>query len=115
MTKGDDTMTETSSNYRVIGDASELGDNQINPYYLEDSKQRVAVARVDGRLYAFQDLCTHESCPLSAGLLTGTVLMCQCHGSQFELSDGAVLRGPAETPLRTYSVRELDGKLEIAP
>ncbi len=35
---------------------------------LEDLKRRVSVARVGGKLYAFDDLCPHEACPLSSGL-----------------------------------------------
>ena len=46
----------------------------VNPYYLEDRKQRVSIARVGRKLFAFDDLCPHEACPLSAGLLTGTTL-----------------------------------------
>ena len=83
--------------------------------YLEDRKLRVAVARVDDRLYAFDDLCTcaDERCPLSGGLLTGTTIMCQCHGSRFDVASGAVINGPATQPLTVYEVRELDGNIQI--
>ena len=49
----------------------------VLPYYLGDHKLRISIARVDGRLYAFGDLCprTDEPCPLSGGLLTGTAIM----------------------------------------
>jgi len=58
------------------------------PGDLGDHKRRISVARIDGRLYAFDDLCTctEEACPLSGGLLTGTTIMCQCHGSRFDIS-----------------------------
>ncbi len=49
----------------------------------------------------------------AAGLLTGTTLLCQCHGSQFDVTSGAVLRGPAEDTLTTYHVREKDGQIQI--
>ena len=29
----------------------------------------------------------------------GTVLLCACHGSEFDLRDGSVLEGPATDPL----------------
>src|SRR4051795_9866108 len=47
-----------------------------------DRKLRISVTRADDRLYAFDDLCTcgDAACPLSGGLLTGTTLMCECHG-----------------------------------
>jgi nitrite reductase/ring-hydroxylating ferredoxin subunit len=50
---------------------------------------------------------------LSAGLLTGTTLMSQYDGSQFDVRTGAVLRGPATAAVRTYDVREQDGKIQV--
>jgi len=57
----------TSTKFR-IPDKADLPDNYVNPYYLADVKKRVSVACVQGKLYAFEDLCTHEGRPLSAGL-----------------------------------------------
>jgi len=102
-----------STEFRTLDKTDRLPENYVNPYYLEDLKKRVSVARVQGKLYAFEDLCKHEGCPLSAGLLTGTTLMCQCHGSQYEVTSGAVLRGPATEALETYEVREKDGEIQI--
>ena len=51
--------------------------------------------------------------PLSAGLLTGTTLKCQCHGSQFDIASGAVLHGPPTKALTTYEVREEDGQIQL--
>lgn len=85
------------------------------PYYLDDSKRRISIARVGDRLYAFDDLCTcaREACPLSGGLLTGTTIMCQCHGSRFDITSGAVVNGPATEPLKVYAVQELGGRIQI--
>jgi len=73
----------------------------------------VSVARVAGALRAPDDPCTFDSVPLSAGLLTGTTLMCQCDGSQFDVTTGRVLRGPATLALVTYEVREQDGEIRV--
>jgi nitrite reductase/ring-hydroxylating ferredoxin subunit len=56
----------------------------------------VAVANVDGRLLAFDDTCIHRGCSLATGDLDGATVTCPCHGSQFDVTSGAVLRGPAE-------------------
>jgi nitrite reductase/ring-hydroxylating ferredoxin subunit len=106
-------MATSKAEFRSVGKLDHLRDNYVNPYYLEDLKHRVSVARVDGKLYAFDDLCTHDSVPLSAGLLTGTTLMCQCDGSQFDVASGRVLRGPAADALVTYEVREQDGEIQV--
>ena len=39
--------------------------------------------------------------------------MCQCHGSRFDITTGAVVDGPATEPLNVYEVREVDGSLRI--
>jgi 3-phenylpropionate/trans-cinnamate dioxygenase ferredoxin component len=108
-------MNQSTGGFRTLGDAAELAGEDVNPYYLEDLKRRVSVARTGGVLYAFDDLCpcATEQCPLSAGQLRETTLMCQCHGSQFDITSGAVVRGPATTALVTYEVREQDGDLQI--
>ena len=103
--------TNKTPTYRILGPAAELADNHVNPYYLEDLKHRVAVARITGKLFAFDDL--YKECPLSAGLLTGTTIMSQCDGSQFDVASGTVLRGPANARLATYEVRETNGLIEV--
>ena len=102
---------------RTLGPSDTVPDALVVPFYLEHVKRRISVARVDGRLYAFDDLCTcgGQPCPLSGGLLSGTTLMCQCHGSRFDVSTGAVLNGPAIDPLNRYEVREVDGAIQLRP
>jgi nitrite reductase/ring-hydroxylating ferredoxin subunit len=106
-------MRNSTIGFRSLGKSGELPDNSVNPYYVDELQQRVSVARIGGKLYAFSDLCTHEGCQLSAGKLTGTTLMCPCHGSQFDVATGAVLRGPAKRPLTTFEVREQGGEIEV--
>jgi nitrite reductase/ring-hydroxylating ferredoxin subunit len=39
--------------------------------------------------------------------------MCQCHGSEFDVTTGAVVRGPAAQPLSVYEVQLADGSIRI--
>jgi 3-phenylpropionate/trans-cinnamate dioxygenase ferredoxin subunit len=109
-------MTETAAGaFRTLGPADVVPDDFVVAYYLEDRKLRVSVARVAGRLFAFDDLCTcaDDACPLSGGLLTGTTIMCQCHGSRYDIATGAVVDGPATGALTIYEVREGEGGIQL--
>jgi 3-phenylpropionate/trans-cinnamate dioxygenase ferredoxin subunit len=101
--------------FRTLGPGAEIPNDFVVAFYLDDLKRRISVARVGDRLYAFDDLCTcaERACPLSGGLLTGTTLMCQCHGSRFDITDGAVINGPATNPLRTYEAQEVEGSIQV--
>jgi 3-phenylpropionate/trans-cinnamate dioxygenase ferredoxin component len=109
-------MTElTTAAFRTVGPGDAVADGTVVPYYVADRKLRISIARVEGRLYAFDDLCTcgDEPCPLSGGLLTGTTVMCQCHGSRFDLATGAVAGGPATDALNVYPVQQVGDDLQI--
>ena len=109
-------MTDLAADaFRTVGPGDAIPNDFVVPYYLDDLKLRVSVARVGDRLYAFDDLCTctPEACPLSGGLLSGTTIMCQCHGSRFDLTTGAVTGGQATEALNTYEVQEVEGSIRI--
>jgi 3-phenylpropionate/trans-cinnamate dioxygenase ferredoxin component len=109
-------MTQVAADaYRTLGPSDAIPNDYVVPYYLEDRKLRISVARVDDRLYAFDDLCTcgDAPCPLSGGLLTGTTIMCQCHFSRFDVTTGAVINGPATKALNVYDVEAVEGSIRI--
>lgn len=74
---------------------------------------RIAIANVGGTLHAFGDTCTHLHCSLAEGDLDATVVTCPCHGSQFDVTTGEVLRGPAQEPVRSYAVRVENDALQV--
>lgn len=55
-----------------------------------------------GEFKGFTNICTHMGCPLHD--VTSTI-NCNCHGSQFSISDGSVVNGPATSPLPTKAIK----------
>jgi 3-phenylpropionate/trans-cinnamate dioxygenase ferredoxin subunit len=109
-------MTELAAvAFRTVGPGNAIPNDFVAPFYLADRTLRVSIARAGDRLYAFDDLCTcaDQACPLSGGLLTGTTLMCQCHGSRFDITSGAVISGPATRQLKLYEVQEVEGDVQL--
>ena len=73
-------------------------------------KGDVAIFSVEGGLCATQAKCSHRQGLLSEGTLDGSTVTCPLHGAQFNVWTGAVLRGPAKDPLKTYRVT-VDGEV----
>lgn len=74
----------------------------------------IAVAKVGGRLFAFDELCSHLGCSLADGFVEGAQIICPCHFSAFRVTDGAVESGPAEAPIRTYPVEIVNGQISVS-
>jgi len=73
----------------------------------------VIVVRCADALYAVEDRCTHDGEPLNEGQVEECQIICPRHGSHFCLRTGEALTPPAYEPLRTYRVREQDGRVLI--
>jgi 3-phenylpropionate/trans-cinnamate dioxygenase ferredoxin subunit len=86
-----------------IGTAADVADGEMRVYDVDGTP--VNVANAGGRLYAFDDTCTHAQCSLAEGALDGITVTCDCHGSQFDVTSGAVLHGPARQPVRSRTVQ----------
>ena len=86
-----------------IGRAADVAPGEMRVFDVGGTS--VNVANAGGRLYGFDDTCTHAGCSLAEGDLEGTTVTCACHGSQFDVTSGDVLRGPASRPVRSRAVR----------
>ena len=73
----------------------------------------VIVVRCGDALYAVEDRCTHDGEPLNEGQVEECQIICPRHGSHFCLRTGEALTPPAYEPLRTYRVREQEGRVLI--
>ena len=71
--------------------------------------EEIALANVNGTIYAFDDTCTHMGGRLCQGLLEDTTVTCPLHGGQFDATTGEAVGPPAEEKLTTYRVQLNDG------
>src|SRR5215510_14092340 len=85
-----------------VGSANDIPEGEMRVFEIEGAK--VSVAAAGGHLHAFDDTCTHRGCSLASGKLDGTTVTCPCHGSQFDITSGAVIRGPATQSVRSHRV-----------
>lgn len=67
----------------------------------------VALANVDGKFYAIDNVCLHRGGPLAEGELTGNSVTCPWHGWPNEITAGKSLMNPA-VGVRTFAVEVRD-------
>lgn len=94
-----------------IGTTTDVADGEMRVFDVAGTK--VNVTNAGGHLYAFDDTCTHMACSLANGELKGTTVTCACHGSQFDVTQGTVIRGPAKRPVRSREVQVEGGELLV--
>jgi 3-phenylpropionate/trans-cinnamate dioxygenase ferredoxin subunit len=72
---------------------------------VEIDGRAIALFNVDGRLYAIDDVCTHDGGPLAEGKFEGEEVECPRHGARFNVKTGAALTMPAFEPVATHEVK----------
>jgi nitrite reductase/ring-hydroxylating ferredoxin subunit len=55
-----------------------------------------------GSFKAYDATCTHQGCEVAS--VSAGKISCPCHGSQFNIADGSVARGPAVVALRSRNI-----------
>lgn len=86
----------------------------LAPLVVEIDGVSVLMAAVNGRWFAVEDRCSHADCAFSEdGEVDGMVLICNCHGSEFDIRTGEATRMPASGPIRRFSLRVESGQIEV--
>jgi Rieske Fe-S protein len=67
------------------------------------AKKIVITQPQSGTFKAFTAVCTHAGC--TVGSVSGGTINCPCHGSRFNIANGAVVNGPAASPLAAVSIQ----------
>lgn len=86
---------------RVLG-LAELPPGRLA--YAEVDGLPIALANVDGAIYAFGDSCRHEGGPLSAGVLIDATVTCPWHGWTYDVRTGKSIVPPIGLRVPTYPV-----------
>jgi 3-phenylpropionate/trans-cinnamate dioxygenase ferredoxin component len=73
----------------------------------------IALYRLDGKVCAIDDVCTHEFALLSQGFVEGGTIECPLHQACFDIATGRCLSGPATVDLRSYEVRIEGGEVFV--
>ena len=94
-----------------LGDFSDLDNGELTTCEVGDLE--ILLCRVDGKLYAIEDNCSHADTPLREGRLSGVQVNCPLHGASFDVRDGSHSGPPAYTGVRCFEIVEDDSGVTV--
>ncbi len=103
------TMQTDSGSSVDLGPIENFPNHQGVP--IQVGQTTIALFRSDEKCWAIANTCSHAGGPLCEGAFDGTSVVCPWHGSRFDLTSGAVLRGPATQPQRVWPVTVSNGRI----
>jgi len=91
------------SDYVAVAKANEIEEGVVKVVRVGDAP--IGLTKVDGELFAFADVCTHDDGPVAEGELDEYIIECPRHGAKFDIRTGKVRQLPAVTPIPVYAVQ----------
>jgi 3-phenylpropionate/trans-cinnamate dioxygenase ferredoxin subunit len=85
-----------------VGSASDVPEGTVR--VVECAGRSLALANVDGELFAIDNVCTHDAGPLGEGELFQGRVICPRHGAAFDPKSGKVLTLPAVRDVAAFEV-----------
>ncbi|HWC87089.1 MAG TPA: Rieske 2Fe-2S domain-containing protein [Solirubrobacteraceae bacterium] len=96
-----------------LGASSQLPPGQGATYQDPTSgNPDIVIREANGSLVAHSAVCTHAGCTVG---YQGGQIVCPCHGAVYDAQTGAVISGPAPTPLAPRKVLEQGGEIYALP
>lgn len=101
-----------ADDFTAIGPLADIPEGQLTRMVVENVP--VVLLRHGDKIAVLAATCTHAGGPLDEGdMPSDGVIRCPWHGSRFRMETGKVVDGPATVAQPTYSVRILDGQVEV--
>ncbi|MFI8520085.1 Rieske (2Fe-2S) protein [Streptomyces sp. NPDC085481] len=104
--------TDASGGTEQSAPLARTGDIPVGGGKVIEGKGLVITQPKKGEFKAFSSRCTHQGCAVS-GVSDG-VIVCPCHQSRFDASDGSVKKGPATAPLEPAPIEVTGDAIRLA-
>lgn len=85
--------------------------NRVKGVTIGDKK--IALFKLEGKVYALNNVCSHEYTLLTEGDIFEDEVYCPLHGSPFDIRTGEVRGLPATEPVDSYPVKIEDGDIFV--
>ena len=88
--------------YVKVCSVEDIPVGQMRPFTVEHD--HIVICHTDDGFFALADECSHDSAPISSGLVKGCEIVCPRHGARFNAADGAATGPPAVVGIDSYSL-----------
>ena len=75
------------------------------PLGVKAGGKEIGLFRVDGKVYAIEDVCPHAYALLSSGFVDGDTIECPLHQGRFHIATGKAVAAPCTEDIRAYAVK----------
>jgi nitrite reductase/ring-hydroxylating ferredoxin subunit len=102
--------------FQKVANKKDLQEGSL--FKIEAEGIQIVLSMVEGKIYAIDDICTHEGGPLDEGELDGYNLKCPWHYAVFDVRNGNVSDATVwATDLNSYAVKvdEITGDILVNP
>lgn len=99
------------SEFVKVSSDGEIEEGSMKVFGVKDKE--IVLVKVGGKLYAFDNECTHRGGSLGEGGLNEHVVTCPWHMAQFDVRTGKVLSLPATESVKTYEVKVEGGDVLV--
>ncbi len=89
----------------LLGPAKDVPNGHAGTFSIPSSGDPGIVVNAQGTYFAYDAICPHAGCTVGYAP-SNNLLVCPCHGSEFQVSTGAVLDGPSPRGLTKLKVIE---------
>jgi nitrite reductase/ring-hydroxylating ferredoxin subunit/uncharacterized membrane protein len=107
---------EPVQDFQPAADAASLQEGRLTAGKISVNGQDVPIVLLKrgSEVLALGGACSHWGGPLAEGkLVDGECVQCPWHGSQFDMRNGSVQRGPATVTAPVFETRIRDGRVEV--
>lgn len=103
-------MKEELHGFMKVCEYDDLQEKVGKRFFVDDVE--VAVFKVDGKVYALNNICPHQhSALMYDGFIEGCKVICPAHGWEFNLSDGKMAKG--RKGLDSYEVKIVNNDVYV--
>jgi nitrite reductase/ring-hydroxylating ferredoxin subunit len=104
-----DAAAPTEPEFARVGSMSEILEGEM----LIVLDGTVAVAKVGGDLFAFDNTCPHAGAPLGDGFLDGFLVECPFHAGRWDVRTGSASSVLAPEDVDVYEIRVVGDDIEV--